>query len=62
MHKVVRIIFDADDQPQMQDFLVGFLKGEEVLGRPSSPFEMSDGSLLISDDKLGNIYRISYEG
>jgi len=42
--------------------LVGFLKGEEVLGRPSSPFEMSDGSLLISDDKLGNIYRISYEG
>ena len=61
-YKVVRIIFDADDQPKMQDFLVGFLKGEEVLGRPSSPFEMSDGSLLISDDKLGNIYRISYEG
>jgi len=36
------------------------LKGQRVLGRPSAPLVISDGSLLISDDKANAIYRISY--
>jgi glucose/arabinose dehydrogenase len=37
--------------------------GNEIAwGRPVQPFVMSDGSMLISDDKYNAIYRISYKG
>jgi glucose/arabinose dehydrogenase len=42
-----------------QDFISGWLKDENVSGRPSAPFVMSDGSLLISDDTANVIYRVS---
>jgi glucose/arabinose dehydrogenase len=44
-----------------EDFITGWLQGEKVVGRPSAPFVMSDGSLLISDDKANVIYRIAYK-
>lgn len=34
----------------------------EYAGRPVSVTQMADGSLLVSDDLVGAIYRISYEG
>jgi glucose/arabinose dehydrogenase len=34
----------------------------EYLGRPVDVAQMADGSLLVSDDLAGAIYRISYEG
>ena len=34
----------------------------EYLGRPVAVKQCLDGSLLVSDDKAGVIYRISYEG
>ena len=34
---------------------------EKVLGRPAAPLIISDGSLLISDDKANVIYRITYK-
>ncbi len=30
-------------------------------GRPVDVKELADGSLLVSDDKTGSIYRISYQ-
>ena len=45
-----------------KDFMTGFISGEQVIGRPASPFEMSDGSLLISDDYSNLIYRVTYKG
>ena len=44
----------------VQPFATGWLQGEEVLGRPVDVINLPDGSLLISDDMLGVIYRISY--
>jgi glucose/arabinose dehydrogenase len=41
-------------------FASGWLKGEDVSGRPVDIQQMSDGSLLISDDFAGKIYRITY--
>jgi glucose/arabinose dehydrogenase len=41
-------------------FASGWLKGEEVSGRPVDIQQMPDGSLLVSDDFAGKIYRISY--
>jgi glucose/arabinose dehydrogenase len=33
-----------------------------VSGRPVDVQELPDGSLLVSDDKAGRIYRIAYNG
>ena len=61
-YKVIRVMFDNDGNVvDSKDFLTGFLEGETVLGRPAAPFEMSDGTLLISDDKANMIYRVTYK-
>ena len=41
-------------------FARGWLKGESVSGRPVDLQVMPDGSMLVSDDYGGRIYRISY--
>ena len=43
-------------------FLTGLLNNEknEFYGRPSYVFQMKDGSLLVSDETSGAVYRISY--
>ena len=43
------------------DFISGWLQDESVFGRPSAPFILSDGSMLLSDDKANVIYRITYK-
>jgi glucose/arabinose dehydrogenase len=43
-----------------QPFAQGWLQGEEAWGRPADLQELPDGSLLISDEKSGAIYRITY--
>ncbi len=46
---------------QVADFLTGFLNGEAVSGRPVDLVMMKDGSLLLSDDGAGRVWRISYD-
>ncbi len=49
------------DKPQV--FAEGWLnENGEYLGRPVDVAVLLDGSLLVSDDTAGAIYRISYEG
>lgn len=43
-------------------FAEGWLQGDTAWGRPVDVEVMPDGSLLVSDDKAGVIYRIVYEG
>jgi glucose/arabinose dehydrogenase len=43
-------------------FVDGFLRGEEVVGRPVDVVTLADGSLLISDDYAGRIFRVTYDG
>jgi len=46
-----------------QDFISGWLnKDGDVLGRPVDILTLENGSLLISDDKLGVVYKVSYQG
>ena len=60
-YKVVLIKLDNEgNYLGQEDFITGWLKEEAAWGRPVSPFVMSDGSLLISDDKYDVIYRVSY--
>jgi len=41
-------------------FASGWLQDEEAWGRPNDVLVMPDGALLVSDDKAGVIYRITY--
>ncbi|MCL5885121.1 MAG: sorbosone dehydrogenase family protein [Deltaproteobacteria bacterium] len=43
-----------------EPFAEGWLRGRRAWGRPVDVQEMPDGSLLVSDDKAGRVYRISY--
>jgi glucose/arabinose dehydrogenase len=43
-------------------FAEGWLRGAVAWGRPADVLVLPDGSLLVSDDKAGRIYRISYAG
>ena len=46
-----------------EDFLTGFVTaGGKVWGRPVGIAVASDGSLLVSDDGSGSIWRVSYSG
>ena len=44
-----------------ETFVDGWLQGEDVLGRPVDLLQLPDGSLLLSDDQNGLIYRITYK-
>jgi glucose/arabinose dehydrogenase len=63
-YNVTRVSFDADGKPKMEPFLTGFLTDEKadppMWGRPNDVMVMRDGSLLVSDDQNGVIYRVSY--
>jgi glucose/arabinose dehydrogenase len=43
-----------------EPFATGWLHGTNVWGRPADVLVMPDGSLLVSDDLAGAIYRITY--
>ena len=44
----------------MEPFVTGFLDNNKYVGRPVDVLVMKDGSLLVSDDYNGAVYRISY--
>lgn len=58
----VSVIKFREGQPyNEQTFISGWLTERgEVLGRPNDVLQLADGSLLISDDHLGLIYRVTY--
>lgn len=54
---------DKDGKAKMEPFAEGWLNAnKEYDGRPMSVAQMKDGSILVSDDYAGAIYRITYEG
>ena len=62
-YKVVLVQLDKEGKYlNQEDFISGWLSNEDAWGRPAAPFVMSDGSLLISDDKYNVIYRVTYKG
>ena len=53
---------DGKGGAKVEPFMTGFVENNTYLGRPVDFLVMKDGSLLISDDHAGAIYRISYVG
>lgn len=62
-YRVVRIITNPDGSSARQEvFAQGWLMPDESeWGRPDDVLPMPDGSLLISDDYAGAIYRVTYK-
>jgi glucose/arabinose dehydrogenase len=57
----VSLVRMEDGQPSGYEvFAEGWLQDEEVSGRPVDLLVLDDGSMLVSDDQSGAIYRISY--
>jgi len=49
---------------KVKPFMTGFLEGPKTAkfwGRPAYLLQMPDGAVLVSDEELGAIYRISYK-
>jgi glucose/arabinose dehydrogenase len=67
-YKIVRVRMNARGGPQaVQDFITGWLPPGETrrgkwMGRPVGLVIAPDGSLYISDDGSGSIYRVTWEG
>ena len=59
-YRITLALFDKNRAPRYKIFADGWLQGNKAWGRPVDLVEMADGSLLVSDDKAGVIYRISY--
>lgn len=62
-YRILRVRFDNKGKPLKKEvFAEGWLEDGEAWGRPVDIKELPDGSLLVSDDYAGVIYRISYGG
>jgi glucose/arabinose dehydrogenase len=51
---------DEGNVESMEPFLTGFIEDNEYIGRPVDVAVMDDGSLLVTDDWNGAVYRVSY--
>jgi len=58
---VAIFIDDKGKVTEVEPFLTGLVESNSYLGRPADVLVMKDGSLLVSDDHNGAIYRITYE-
>lgn len=62
-YRIALVRFKQGKPVSEEVFIDGWLtKDDNVLGRPVDILEMPDGSLLISDDHVGLIYRVEYQG
>jgi glucose/arabinose dehydrogenase len=59
--RVMTVTLNAGGAPKYEVFAEGWLQGNEIWGRPVYTQQMKDGSLLISDDYAGAIYRVAYQ-
>ncbi|NIW00358.1 sorbosone dehydrogenase family protein [Candidatus Saccharibacteria bacterium] len=61
-YRITLVRLENNQAVSYEAFAEGWLQGEEDWGRPVDVLVMPDGSLLVSDDKAGAIYRVTYEG
>jgi glucose/arabinose dehydrogenase len=62
-YKVVRLLFDSAGKPtgEYEDFMTGFVISDKwVWGRPVGVAVAQDGSLFVTEDGNGTIWRVSH--
>jgi glucose/arabinose dehydrogenase len=61
-YRVALVTLDEDGHATgYEPFAQGWLQGQKNWGRPVDIEHMPDGSILVSDDQGGRVFRISYE-
>lgn len=60
-YRVMLVTFEDGAPASYETFARGWLRGGDASGRPVDLLILSDGSLLVSDDQGGRIFRIYYE-
>ncbi|MER9337690.1 sorbosone dehydrogenase family protein [Mesorhizobium sp. M0293] len=63
-YKVVRLLFrDGKPTGEYEDFITGFVVSNgEVWGRPVGVAVANDGSLVVTEDGNGTIWRVTHDG
>ncbi len=56
----VSVVTDRNGTLEYTPFITGWLENEKASGRPNDVLVTPDGSLLVSDDQQGVIYRVTY--
>lgn len=59
-YRLTLVRLDGQKALAYEPFITGFNRGDEVFGRPVDLLVLEDGSMLISDDSAGAIYRLTY--
>ena len=59
-YRVALVRLEGNRAVSYEVFARGWLQGQQAWGRPVDVLVMPDGSLLVSDDQAGMIYRIVY--
>ena len=59
-YQVVSVVMENGTPVSWEPFATGWLQGSSAWGRPVDVLTLPDGSLLVSDDQAGRIYRIWY--
>jgi glucose/arabinose dehydrogenase len=61
--KLLRIHFNGDRPASAEDFATGWQRPDSSRwGRPAGVVVAPDGSLIVSDDDAGVLYRIAFSG
>ena len=58
-YQVVSVHWDQSGRISHKPFIIGFEKDEDVIGRPVDTIEGPDGTIYVSDDYAGVIYRVT---
>lgn len=61
-YRLTRVTVEGGSATSYDVFVEGWLQGKRGWGRPADLEVLPDGSILVSDDLQGVIYRISYTG
>jgi glucose/arabinose dehydrogenase len=61
-YRLSLVTLDGGKATSYEPFVEGWLQGQREWGRPVDVLVAPDGSLLVSDDLAGAIYRIRYHG
>ena len=61
-YRVSVVRLEGNEAVAYEPFAEGWLQGDKVSGRPVDLLVLPDGSMLVSDDYAGAIYRITWKG
>lgn len=60
-YRITLALLEESKAVRYEIFAEGWLQGGKAWGRPVDVLVLKDGSLLVSDDRAGVVYRITYE-